>query len=111
MANEIFSEECLKEIVEKMKDYSPPSLLDFMYRSNYLGTPVFEVRECLIPKIQISENCPVSDEFRAKANAWYVEMFGYKDQRPFIQDGYIFHTSYGMYTNTRTHKLIVQTLV
>lgn len=31
------------------------------------------------PVIELSEDCPVSDEFRKKCNEWYIKMFGYKD--------------------------------
>jgi hypothetical protein len=37
------------------------------------------------PKQQLSENVLVSDEFRAKTNAWLLDFFGYTNA---IQDGH-----------------------
>jgi hypothetical protein len=35
--------------------------------------------EDLDPVIQLSQDLPVSDEFREKCNDWYIKMFGYKE--------------------------------
>lgn len=31
------------------------------------------------PKMQLSEDCPVTDDFRKEINAWMIEFFGYDD--------------------------------
>ena len=42
-----------------------------------------------LPKMQLSEDCPVSDEFRADINDWMKQFFGYSN---IIEDGQILTT-------------------
>ena len=73
-------------------------------RQHYMGIPIFESPHVpateKVPKIQLSPDCPVSDEFRAKTNAWYIEMFGYKD-KPVV-----FMTEYGVLASPRNMAIL-----
>ncbi len=41
-----------------------------------------------VPKMQLSEECPVSDEFRTEMNAWMLQFFGVTNH---VEDGQVFH--------------------
>jgi hypothetical protein len=43
------------------------------------GRRVVELPTHRSPKLKLSPDCPVSDEFRAEMDAWLVEQFGYRD--------------------------------
>lgn len=43
------------------------------------GMQIIEAQEKRIPKMQLSADCPVTDDFRKEMNAWLIEFFGYKD--------------------------------
>lgn len=43
------------------------------------GRRVVELPTHRSPKLEVSPDCPVSDEFRAEMDAWLVEQFGYRD--------------------------------
>lgn len=45
-----------------------------------LGIQVVEAARW--PKMQLSADCPVTDEFRAEMNAWMAEFFGYESAVP-----------------------------
>ena len=43
------------------------------------------------PVIQLSSHVMVTDEFRAKTNAWYIEMFGQKRTAYVVEDKWVMH--------------------
>ena len=45
----------------------------------FCGRRVVELPTHRSPKLKLSPDCPVSDEFRAEMDAWLVEQFGYRD--------------------------------
>jgi len=59
----------------------------------FMGIDVIE--NSLIPEfrptIELSNNVTVSDEFRKKCNAWYLEMFGQKRVMYMVSGKYIGH--------------------
>jgi hypothetical protein len=57
---------------ERSPTFLPP-------RREIFGWPVYEIPVEYRPKIQLSEDCPVSPEFRREFNQWLLEMFGAKD--------------------------------
>ena len=46
----------------------------FFYGRHVLPQPL-----CYSPKLKLSPDCPVSDEFRAETDAWLIERFGFRD--------------------------------
>lgn len=44
------------------------------------GMQIIETPQKRIPKMQLSEDCPVTDEFRKEINEWMIEFFGYKEE-------------------------------
>lgn len=42
------------------------------------GRRVVELPTHRSPKLKVSPDCPVSDEFRAEMDAWLIEQFGYR---------------------------------
>ena len=57
----------------------PNSMLD-MYPFNFAGMPVYEIQPKYEPVLQLSEDFKwVTDEFRAKQNAYLLKLFGTRD--------------------------------
>lgn len=54
-----------------------------------------------IPKLQLSPDCPVSDEVRKETNAWMIKFFGMKDV---IEDSMVMvdHNNRRAYVNALT---------
>lgn len=50
-------------------------------------------------KMQLSPDCPVTEDFRKEINAWMVEFFGFGN---LIKDGDIWKSPEALYTNPRT---------
>lgn len=53
---------------------------------NFMGTKVFISHD--IPKMRLSEDCPVTDDFRAEMNAWMRDFFGVTN---LLEDGQCLH--------------------
>lgn len=64
----------------------------------FCGREVVELPVARTPKLKISPDCPVSDEFRAEMDAWLVGRFGYRDTSVF-QPGraYLFGNTIAMH--------------
>lgn len=43
------------------------------------GMQIIETTQKPIPKMQLSDDCPVTDDFRKEMNAWLIEFFGYRE--------------------------------
>ena len=56
---------------------------------NLFGMDVLEYREPQIPKVELSEDCPCSDECRDAFNLWLIDRFGYKDTS-ILKPGYAY---------------------
>lgn len=57
-----------------------------------------------VPKLQLSEDCPVSDDFRIEINAWLIDFFGYeKDSIIDSGDIIMLHASREMIMSQETH--------
>ena len=68
------------EAVEKYRGIVPPDPFDLlMPRRRLFGMDIIEAPVRVVPKIKLSDGCPVSDEFRDEFNAWLVQMFGTRD--------------------------------
>jgi hypothetical protein len=75
------------EAVEKCRAYRMPDRNDlFGGPSRLFGMDILEAPVRVVPKIQLSDECPVSDGFRAEFDAWLVQMFGTRDVSP-VQPG------------------------
>lgn len=61
-----------------------------------LGKPVFQIEPDIRPTIQLSEDVMVSDEFRHRCNAWYLEIFGTRDYSV-IEKGRAFFMPQGIF--------------
>lgn len=72
-----------------------------MFPWNGLQVNVTEDR----PRMQLSEDCPVTEEFRAETNAWMVSFFGTTNTIP---DGIVYQntTTFQLFCNPRTATLI-----
>lgn len=53
-----------------------------------------------VPKVQLSEDCPVTDSFRLETNLWLRNFFGLK---PAIPDGEVQVAGNRWYANPRTY--------
>lgn len=54
-----------------------------------------------VPRMQLSEDCPVTPEFREQCNAWMVEFFGMHNM---IEDGVYLTLNGAIYMNPRTYE-------
>jgi len=89
MKHSTFRLENLLDAARKLEGMSSPGNL--FSPLGIAGLNLFEVPVRLEPKLKLSDDVIVSDEFRAKTNAWLLEMFGERDVCP-IRPGmaYIF---------------------
>jgi len=77
----------MSEIEKSMPEMLIPFQHETLNPFQFSGFKFYEGYEPpLEPKIKLSENCPVSDEFRAKCNSWYIKMFGYKERKKLYED-------------------------
>ena len=53
-----------------------------------------------LPKMQLSDDCPVTPKFRIEINAWMIEFFGYTNVIP---DGQMFKSNGCLFMNPRTN--------
>lgn len=67
--------------------------------TSFLGTKVFISHD--IPKMQLSKDCPVTDDFRAEMNAWMRTFFGVTN---LLEDGECLHDQLNntLHMNPRT---------
>lgn len=90
------------EAVEKCRGMMPPDPPDFlMPRNRFFGMDIVEAKVRVVPKIQLGDAAPVSDETRAEFNDWLVQMFGMRDVSP-VQPGmaYMFGNNIVMRTES-----------
>lgn len=61
--------------------------------SHFNGIPIIEDANLpeFVQTIELSHKVTVSDEFRRKTNAWYLEMFGKKRTMYMVDGKYIMH--------------------
>ena len=57
------------------------------------------LNDCSSPKMQLSEDCPVTSAFREEMNKWMVDFFG---STPLIPDGQVMHGLGFFYMNSKT---------
>jgi hypothetical protein len=75
------------EAVDKCRGMMPPDPFDLLTpRSRIFGMDIIEAPVMVVPKIKLSDECPVSDGFRIEFNDWLVRMFGTRDVSP-VQPG------------------------
>lgn len=54
-----------------------------------------------VPKMVLSEDCPVTPEFRAEINAWLIGFFGFSNT---VEDGKAVQVGNTLMMNPRTYK-------
>lgn len=71
-----------------------------MMNQSFRGIPIFVTPD--VPRRQLSEDVPVSPEFRAEMNAWMRDFFGTTNV---LEDGQVITTHYGknFHMNPRTY--------
>ena len=84
MSNGRLTKEDIDKVIQQISsisDFPKNDLFDNPFRHDFLGIPITvnPYAEDLEPVIQLSQDLPVSDEFREKCNDWYIKMFGYKN--------------------------------
>jgi len=52
-----------------------------------------------VPKMKLSADCPVSQEFRIEMDAWLLEFFGTSNV---FEDGKVVETAHALHMNPRT---------
>jgi hypothetical protein len=56
-----------------------------------------------LPKMQLSEDCPVTPAFRAEINQWMIEFFGITN---IVPDGQVIPNGHSIYVNPRTRAML-----
>lgn len=56
-----------------------------------------------LPKMQLSEGCPVTPAFRAEMNQWMLSFFGTTNTMP---DGQVMTHGHTIYVNPRTRAML-----
>lgn len=56
-----------------------------------------------LPKMKLSDDCPVTPEFRAEINAWMVVFFGTTN---IIADGQMITEGRNLFVNPRTYSML-----
>jgi hypothetical protein len=56
-----------------------------------------------IPKMQLSEDCPVTPELRIEVNLWMIEFFGTTN---IVPDGQILSSGRSIYVNPRARAML-----
>jgi hypothetical protein len=74
-----------------------------MSAQSIFGVPIVVTKD--IPKMQLSEDCPVTPEFRIEINAWMVEFFGVYST---FEDGKIWKSEGKLFMNPRTYATLKQ---
>jgi len=101
----ITAEDLRRMIDDVIKTMPPPEITDMwsgaFYPRTLASVPILENEHIqdLEPVIQLSSKVNVSPEFRKKCNAWYIEMFGYKQP-------VIYKTQFGFIMGKNMHSLL-----
>lgn len=75
----ITAEELVQQMVDIRRELEGYEFLCPPLPSHFAGMPVFEAPP-EPPKIQLSNNVTVSDEFRSKMDAWLLKRFGRRER-------------------------------
>jgi len=70
------TKEMIREAIKLLPEKEPGNMCD----SNLYGIPIIPDPYIpdLVPVIELSKDLMVTDEFRKKANQFYIDLFGYK---------------------------------
>ncbi len=72
-----------------------PTWLDHF--GSFGGIKFYDVEPNIVPKIQLSPACPVSDEFRVEMNSWLLETFGARDETPMKRGTMLMASGLGLF--------------